>query len=250
MLSPSVCRLTLALLVFCWGRSSPIFPCTSLEIGSKSAASVERSSKSPSSLFLALLENGHSPDIFSSFSFAQNIFVAVNVLALCSLSDLRGTRSWWSSCGRWEKFHHQDSVLPATRRFKWSAPTATDRIQYSLKTARAQDGRELSLPKANEKLEEKKNRTAGQSIRKWGWCSWTTYQQEEIISRRLLACDALFLLNLDQPLDWVPSNETGLHIKEQSYFHVGPRVCVSVALSSVFVVVMILIWYDFILLFS
>lgn len=75
MLSPSVCRLTLALVVFCRGRSSPIFPCTSLEIGNKTASSAERSSKC--SACLAALEKGHSPDILSSFSFAQNIFPAV-----------------------------------------------------------------------------------------------------------------------------------------------------------------------------
>lgn len=39
------------------------------------------------------------------------------------------------------------------------------------------------LAKANEEL-EKRERTAGQSRREWGWCSWATYQQEEIISRQ------------------------------------------------------------------
>lgn len=155
MLSPSVCRLTLALLVFCWGRSSPIFPCTSLEIGSKSAW-LERSWKSPSSLFFALLENGHSPDIFSSFSFAQNMLTAaVNVLAPVPYLMSEGHAPGRAAAVSWRNSIIRMPSSLATRRFKWSAPEARDRIQYSLKTARAQDGRELSLPKANEKLEEK-----------------------------------------------------------------------------------------------
>ncbi len=160
MLSPSVCRLTLALLVFCWGRSSPVLLYTSLEIG-KSAASVERFSKSPSSLFLALPENGHSPDIFSSFSFVQNIFPAgvywrfslilfwgetVLVEQLRSVTEIPSSGVLL-----------QETFLLATRRFKGSAPKARDHIQYLLQTARANDGRELSLPKANEKLEKKKH---------------------------------------------------------------------------------------------
>lgn len=133
MLSPSVCRLTLALPVFCRCKSSPIFPCTSLEIGNKSAASAERSSKSPSSLFLAL-ENGHSPDIFSSFSFAQNIFPNVLFFGFL-LSHFGGWQSWSSGCEIWVKFHHllRSSKTPfplATRRFKWSAPKP--RITYNI----------------------------------------------------------------------------------------------------------------------
>lgn len=180
MLSPRVCRLTLVLLVFCWGRSSPVFPCMSSETGSKRAASVERSSESPSSSFLALLENGHSPDIFSSFSFAQNIFVAVCPDSY-SLSSFRGKRSWSSSCVLCEKFHHllrshaRWTVLPATRRLKWSAPKSRLRIQYSLKTRTGARWSGTIVAKTNENLEKK--RTAGQSVDKWGWCCWTTYQQ-------------------------------------------------------------------------
>ncbi|MEQ2168027.1 hypothetical protein GOODEAATRI_010216 [Goodea atripinnis] len=88
-------KLTLALLVFCRGTAWFIFPCTSLEIGDKSAASNERSSKSPSSSFLALPENGHSPDIFSSFSLAQNIFTfakrTIFWLLWCIISFQMGT---------------------------------------------------------------------------------------------------------------------------------------------------------------
>lgn len=52
-------------------------------------------------------------------------------------------------------------------------------MQYSCGAARAQDGRELyRLAKANEE-QEKRERTTGQAIREWGWCSWATYQQEE-----------------------------------------------------------------------
>ena len=152
MLSPSVCRLTLPLLGLARGTSSPIFPCTSLEIGERSAASPARSSKSPSSLLLAPLENGHSPEIFSSFSFAQNIFPPPPAAAwlfsfFCgsSLSDLGGRLFWSSSsCGLREKFHHlvRSSRRPllrllllllllVLRRFKWSAASEPqDHIQY------------------------------------------------------------------------------------------------------------------------
>lgn len=180
MLSPRVCRLTLALLVFCWGRSSPVFPCMSSETGSKRAASVERSSESPSSLFLALLENGHSPDIFRSFSFAQNIFVALFVLTLIPylISEVNGpdraaafsARNSIICCA-----HARWTVLPATRRLKWSAPKSRLRIQYSLKTRTGARWSGTIVAKTNENLEKK--RTAGQSVDKWGWCCWTTYQQ-------------------------------------------------------------------------
>lgn len=167
MLCPSVCRLTLALLVFCLGRSSPIFPCTSLEIGIKSVASVERSSKSPSSLFwaplLLLLENGHSPDIFSSFSFVQNIFPAVwsavSALLISSrretvlVEQLRSLREIPSSGVR----AHPIYLPPRDALIQMISTKARDHIQYSLRTARANDGRELSLPKANEKLEKKEH---------------------------------------------------------------------------------------------
>lgn len=46
--------------------------------------------------------------------------------------------------------------FPATSPIQMASTKAGDHIQYSLKTARANDGRELSLPKANEKPGGKK----------------------------------------------------------------------------------------------
>lgn len=156
MLSPSECRLTLALLLFCRGKSSPIFPCTSLEIGADSAASLERSSKSPSSLFLALPENGHSPEIFSSFSFAQNIFPPTRCdLFAPFLSNSGGRQSWSSGSDVWQKFHHlvrASREAFASRNAPIQMISSKRHIQYSLEAAWANDGRELSLAKANEKV--------------------------------------------------------------------------------------------------
>lgn len=140
MLSPSVCRLTLALLAFWRGTFSLIFPCTSSEIGNESAASLERTSKSPSSLFLALLENGHSPDIFSSFNLAQNIFPAEQPPAsLLPLSNLRRRQMRSSSRGLWKKSHHfgcSSMMLSSPQRaVSNDQQEAGERIQYSLKTA-------------------------------------------------------------------------------------------------------------------
>lgn len=166
MLSPSVCRLTLALLVFCRGTVCFIFPCTSLEIGDKSAASSELSSKSPSSLFLALPENGHSPDIFSSFSLAQNIF------------PFAKRTIFWLHC-RIISYQRRADVTELLR-FLWASPTSRLLIRIPLNSVKAQIQiistkntarepiqyslgrcfgswlhREPALPKANEQVGEK-----------------------------------------------------------------------------------------------
>lgn len=88
-------------------------------------------------------------------------------------SDFGGRQSWTSSCGFREKFHHlvcsSRIYLPLREQLIQMISTkARDHIEYSLKPAWANDGREPSLPKANEKLEKK--RASSQSMRKWGWC--------------------------------------------------------------------------------
>lgn len=85
MLSPNEWRLTLVLLVFLWGSTSDTFPYTSLEIASTSPVwSLIHSSKSPGSSIRPIPENGHSPEIFRSFNFAQNILSAYpHLLVTC-----------------------------------------------------------------------------------------------------------------------------------------------------------------------
>lgn len=176
MLSPSVCRLTLPLPVLCRGTSSLVFPCTSLEIGRRSAASAERSSASPSSLFEALmLENGQSPESFSSFSLAQNILGAVKdfpsclclLLLLPSLSLLYYLISERDRCGgaaadpsiSWS--HPGDAfALSASRRAGSNGPSRQsqrDLSQCAVKAAWTTDGWEPSLAENQWSAGEKKN---------------------------------------------------------------------------------------------
>lgn len=180
-LSPSVWRLTLALLVFCRGGSSPGLPWTSLEIGDASAASLERSSKSPVSL-LAMLENGHSPGSFRSFSFAQNIFAPESAASL-SLSNLGGRRCEWKRCGVWETFHHltcarpgyfflPSSLRPALSKRSAPKPGSTYNIHWN--AACAKWWQTTIITKSQWEAAEKG--PVGQSVRKRGWCSRATYQ--------------------------------------------------------------------------
>lgn len=183
MLSPSVCRLTLPLPALCRDTSSLVFPCTSLEIGRRSAAFAERSSASPSSLFEALTpENGHSPESFSSFSLAQNIFGSCEgfsllplsssfIFSLPLLSHFRERQMWWSSC--WSQHLVVSSrrclrpLCEQTRGFKWSfSPKGS---QYSVKAAWTTDGWEPSLTESQWGAGEK-NQAEDQSVRNRGWC--------------------------------------------------------------------------------
>lgn len=213
MLSPSVCRLTLARLVFCWGRSSPIFPCTSVETGDKSVASLERSSKSPSALFLALPENGHSPDIFSSFSFAQNILAAANVQVLIwfqrSAVPVERLRSLTEMPSSGVLMHTMRSPPLPTRRSKWSAPKK--KPESACNIHKELHGHKMvgnyHLPKANEKLEKKRENGRPNHTRV-GLVSLSDLSARRNYFQAGDSSHAMHFSYLDQPLDWI-THETG-----------------------------------------
>lgn len=91
MLSVSVCRYTLLLLVFLCGRSPwPSFSWTSLQMGKAALELFSVQSLSCSSVMWPCVskEKGHSPVIFKSFSFVQNILYEVSLLRLGVFSSV------------------------------------------------------------------------------------------------------------------------------------------------------------------
>lgn len=85
MLSVSVCRYTLLLLVFLCGRFPwPSFSWTSLQMGKAALELFSVQSLSCSSVMWPWVskEKGHSPVIFKSFSFVQNILYEFSLLRL------------------------------------------------------------------------------------------------------------------------------------------------------------------------
>lgn len=141
---------------------------------------------------MALLENGHSPDIFSSFSFVQNIFVGPNFPASYSLSDVPRL----SGCCLCGKFHHllrsRRNAQQSQRRDDSTDQHLNPEPAYNIhsKRVRSQDVRKPLVAKP---MSGWRKKAAGQSVTKWGWCGPAAYQRPEIISRRLLACNALFI---------------------------------------------------------
>lgn len=102
----------------------------------------------------------------------------------CLLSNLRRAQMRSSSRGLWKKSHHfgcSSMMLSSPRRaVSNDQQEAGERIQYSLKTAWANGGGELTLPNTNEKLGKKSRRPIHAHV-KWGWWIWRTYQQRERI---------------------------------------------------------------------
>lgn len=96
MLSVSVCRYTLLLLVFLCGRFPwPSFSWTSLQMGKAALELFSVQSLSCSSVMWPWVskEKGHSPVIFKSFSFVQNILYEVSLLRLGVLSSMFTNKS-------------------------------------------------------------------------------------------------------------------------------------------------------------
>lgn len=124
MLSVNVCRYTLLLLVFLCGRSPwASFSWTSLQMGRAALElfSVQSFSRSSVMWVWVSKEKGHSPVIFKSFSFVQNILYKVSlwrlrVLGFVFNSSLLFTNKsrrcqnirWGNHCGRLlvVKCHH------------------------------------------------------------------------------------------------------------------------------------------------
>lgn len=181
MLSPNEWRLTLVLLVFLWGSTSDTFPCTSLEIASTSPVwSLVHSSKSPGSSIRPIPENGHSPEIFRSFNFAQNILSAYpHLLVTCKclhfghatpVSVGNSIPTSWHSQGSEEKkknvlfYAHPLLWTPVFLPFvcyKWSAPTPATTYNINSKL-HGQKMSEIPLSQTNENRQKSR---PGQSMR-------------------------------------------------------------------------------------